>query len=335
MDLSASTKPIVHAMRAEGRVEVRGSRTHASLGFPVSSEARSLTVSSGIVRHDPADLTVTALAGTSVAELDAALASSGQFVPLDPVDTSATLGGTIASGLSGLRRLGFGPLRDHVLEIRFVDAHGSVLRAGGPTVKNVTGYDLVRLLVGSLGTLGVFVSVTLRCRPTPPARHWWTTSSTPRAVLVEAFGVVAVLSDREHTYVRFEGEPADADVIVSRLADVVEIDRVAAPNGACRGRISVAPRDLPSVTDAVAALSATDVLWLAEWGIGTVHIACADESRLAEARAIAHRHGGWLLREAGAPGLDPFGVAPANLDLMRRVKGALDPEDRLAPGRFG
>ncbi len=88
---------------------------------------------------------------------------------LDPRDPAATIGGILACGLSGWRRLRHGPLRDHVLEVRFVTAQGRLVKAGGPTVKNVTGYDLPRLLVGSFGTLGVLAQVTLRCRPRPAA----------------------------------------------------------------------------------------------------------------------------------------------------------------------
>lgn len=335
MDLSAAARPVIEAVRAADAIEPRGAKTHRALGFPVPPEAVEISAPSGILRHDPDDLTVTTLAGTSFAELDAALAERGQFVPLDPFDPNATVGGTIASGLSGPRRLGYGPLRDHVLEINFVDAHGELLRGGGPTVKNVTGYDLVRLLVGSLGTLGVFVSVTLRCRPVPPARHWWSTSSSPNDVRDRAFGVVAVLSTRAQTYVRFEGDPADALAVASALEDVAEIDHIDLPTAACRGRISVSPHELGAVTAGLDRAIPDDLDWLGEWGIGTVHVAGDDVADLVAAREVAHRHGGWLLREQGAPDLDPFGVEPANAGLMRRVKYALDPADRFASGRFG
>ena len=111
-------------------------------------------------------------AGTTCAELDAVLAERGQECPLDPRDATATVGGVIACGLSGVRRLRHGPLRDQVLEVRFVTADGRLVKAGGPTVKNVTGYDLPRLLVGSFGTLGLLSQVTLRCRPIAKARAW-------------------------------------------------------------------------------------------------------------------------------------------------------------------
>ena len=81
-------------------------------------------------------------------------------------------------------------------------------------------------------------------------------------------------------------------------------------------------------------LDASGARWLAEVGVGTVHVATDDADVLAEARAVAARHGGWLLREAGAPALDPFGIPPPNLELARRVKAAFDPHDRCNPGRL-
>src|SRR5207237_3236629 len=99
---------------------------------------------------------------------DDALGEHGQCVALPPHE-GATVGGVLAVGRSGLRRLRFGPVRDTLLEARYVSAEGRLVKAGGPTVKNVSGFDLCRLLVGSLGTLGLLGAVVLRCRPRPAA----------------------------------------------------------------------------------------------------------------------------------------------------------------------
>ncbi len=325
---------MIEAVRAGVRVEPHGSRTHAAIGFPVS-DPTIVRAPSGVVRHDPADLTVTVFAGTPVAELDAVLDEHGQFVPLDPVDRLATVGGTIAAGLSGIRRLGYGPLRDHVLEVRYVAADGELVKAGGPTVKNVTGYDLVRLLVGSLGTLGLFVTVTLRCRPTPAVRTWWQVGVDGVTALERAFRAVAIVSNRDSTTVGFEGEVADAVALRSRLDVVDEVAAPRLPTRAHRGRISVAPRDIGSVTAALDTELAQRVAWSAEWGVGTVHLGADTGKDLEVARAVAARHGGWMLREAGASDIDPFGVERPHADLQQRVKVAFDPLDRLSPGRFG
>lgn len=320
----------VDAVRHAVLVEPVGSRTHAEIGHAPPAHSTAVRVTPGIVRHDPDDLTVRVLAGTPVSDLDAALAPSGQFVPLDPRDPGATVGGTIATGLSGLRRLGFGPIRDYVLEVRFVTGYGELVRGGGPTVKNVTGYDLPRLLVGSLGSLGVIVDVTLRCRPRPPVIRWWSTTAPAVEVWRRLFRPAAVVADGARTLVLFSGEAGD-ERAVAELPDAIEAEAPRVPDAAHRGRISVPPAGVDAVaTD----LDAHGLRWLAEYGVGTVHVAGDTPDALLAAREIAEAHGGWLLREAGAPGLDPFGRPLPNLALQRRVKLALDPDHKLARGRF-
>ena len=158
---------LARTIRAADAVSVLGAGTHREVGGMPLPDATEVRVPAAIVSYEPADMTVTVLGGTPVGVLDAALAERGQECPLDPRDASATVGGVLACGLSGPRRLRLGPLRDRVLEVRFITADGRVVRGGGPTVKNVTGYDLPRLLVGSFGTLGVIVQVTLRTQPRP------------------------------------------------------------------------------------------------------------------------------------------------------------------------
>jgi FAD/FMN-containing dehydrogenase len=142
-----------------GHVVPVGGGTHwAAVG-----EGRRVRAPAGVVAYEPAEMTVRVRAGTTVAELDAVLAEHGQMVPLDPADpTRATVGGVLAEGVSGIRRLRWGPVRDTVLEVRYVSAEGRVVKSGGPVVKNVSGFDLCRLMVGSRGTLGVLAEVVLR-----------------------------------------------------------------------------------------------------------------------------------------------------------------------------
>ncbi len=113
-------------------------------------------------------------AGTTLEELRAAVHAGGQDVALDADDPArATVGGILAVGRSGYRRLGLGPVRDAVLEVTAVSARGELIRSGAPLVKNVTGFDLCRLLVGSLGTLALLGEVVLRCRPRVEMEAWW------------------------------------------------------------------------------------------------------------------------------------------------------------------
>jgi glycolate oxidase FAD binding subunit len=317
------------AVRDATTVVAVGAGTHAAIGGAVVG-ADVVRAPTGIIDVQPADMTVTVRAGTTCGELAAALAAVGQECPLDPRSPEATVGGTLATGLSGLRRLGVGPLRETLLEVVLVRADGSVVRGGGPTVKNVTGYDVPRLVVGSLGTLGVIVQVTLRTRPVPSASAWFRANRGAAELAGVLFAPVAVVSDRTGTAVWLEGHPGDLAAEVAR-AGLVPAAPMAPPAGAHRGRISVAPGRIDAVTAALC--GGGSVSWLAEHGVGTVHVASDTASDLADAREVAHAHDGWLLREAGAPDLDPFGVDPPARELQRRIRAALDPTGKLAPGR--
>jgi glycolate oxidase FAD binding subunit len=124
---------------------------------------------SGILEYEPGEYTITAQAGTSLAEVQAALAENGQYLPFDPplVEAGATLGGTIAAGLSGSGRYRYGGVRDFLIGIRFVDGQGRVVRGGGKVVKNAAGFDLPKLMAGSLGRFGVLAEVTFKVFPRP------------------------------------------------------------------------------------------------------------------------------------------------------------------------
>jgi glycolate oxidase FAD binding subunit len=311
-----------------------GSRTHWEVGGPppTGDDVVAVHAPAGVITYDPADLTVTVATGTTCAELAAALGAAGQECALDPRDPDATVGGVLASGLSGHRRLRHGPLRDRVLEVRFVTADGRVVKGGGPTVKNVSGFDLPRLLVGSLGTIGVLVQVTLRCQPQPATSAWFVTDDDPFALRARLFRPSCLAWDGTRTHVLLEGVGADVDA-ERALIEGSTADGVAPPwpTGAHRGRVSVRPSALRSLAPA---LERAAVHWVAEVGVGTVHVATDDERALAAARAAAVEAGGWLLREAGSPSLHGFGDALPNRKLAARVRAAFDPDGKLSPGRF-
>lgn len=121
----------------------------------------------GIVEYDPSEFTFTAIAGTPVREIIAALAEKGQYLPFDPmlVEAGSTIGGVVASGLSGPGRFRYGGVRDFILGVRFVDGMGRLLRLGGKVVKNAAGFDVPKFLVGSLGRFGVIGEVTFKVFP--------------------------------------------------------------------------------------------------------------------------------------------------------------------------
>jgi glycolate oxidase FAD binding subunit len=318
------------AVAAAPVVSAVGARTQWEVGGPPPADAIEVQVPSGVIVYDPDDLTVTVAAGTTCAELADVLGARGQECALDPRDPGATVGGVLACGLSGHRRLRWGPLRDRVLEVRFVGADGRIVKGGGPTVKNVSGYDLPRLLVGSLGTLGVLARVTLRCQPRPAASSWCTTALDPFAVRSLVLRPACIRYDGATTHVLLEGETADVAADLVALAGV-ECAAPALPDGPHRGRISAPPADLRPLLDRLPGTGAT---WVAELGVGTVHVAAPTAEALVAARDAAHAVGGWLLREAGAPGIDGFGVPLPNAPLMVRIHDAFDPTGKFAPGRL-
>jgi glycolate oxidase FAD binding subunit len=160
------------AVASHDRVRLRGGGSkptlHAAGDAATVIDVRGL---SGILSYDPSEYTFTALAGTPVAEVQARLAGHGQCLPFDPplAGRGATLGGTVASGLSGSGRYRNGGVRDFILGVRFVDGRGRLVAGGGKVVKNAAGFDLPKLMVGSLGRLGAMAELTFKVFPRPEA----------------------------------------------------------------------------------------------------------------------------------------------------------------------
>ena len=162
---------------ATGPLRVRGGGTRG-LGNPVEGTDLSVAGLSGVTLHEPGALTLVAKAGTPVAEVEAALAAEGQRLPFEPMDHRAlmgtegtpTIGGVVAANISGPRRIQAGACRDSLIGVQFVDGQGQVIKNGGRVMKNVTGYDLVKLLAGSFGTLGILTEVSFKVLPETEAR---------------------------------------------------------------------------------------------------------------------------------------------------------------------
>lgn len=159
------------AINSKTPLNIQGNNTKTGLGRQglAASEVLSISEHSGIVNYEPGELVLTARAGTSLAEIDTALAEHGQFLACDPrrYEGRATLGGSLAANQSGSGRPWFGSLRDHVLGTRVINGRGEHLRFGGQVMKNVAGYDVSRLQAGAMGTLGVITEVSLKVLPQP------------------------------------------------------------------------------------------------------------------------------------------------------------------------
>ncbi|WP_017235825.1 glycolate oxidase subunit GlcE, partial [Pandoraea sp. B-6] len=160
---------IEHATAHRAPLQLRGGGTKAWYGQQRVGDVLDTRDYSGIVAYDPAELVITARCGTPLADVEAALAERNQLLPFEPpyFGHGATLGGAVAAGLAGPRRSAVGAVRDFVLGAKLMDGRGHVLNFGGQVMKNVAGYDVSRMLAGSLGTLGLILEVSLKVLPQP------------------------------------------------------------------------------------------------------------------------------------------------------------------------
>jgi glycolate oxidase FAD binding subunit len=173
LTLDELQREVERAAASGAALRLRGGGTKDFYGNPPRGAILDMRGYAGIVSYEPSELVVTARCGTPLADLECALEERGQCLPFEPphFGDGATLGGCVAAGLSGPRRASAGAVRDFVLGTKIVDGRGRLLGFGGQVMKNVAGYDVSRLLAGSLGTLGVIVEASLKVLPRPPAER--------------------------------------------------------------------------------------------------------------------------------------------------------------------
>ncbi|TFH10976.1 MAG: glycolate oxidase subunit GlcE [Nitrosomonadales bacterium] len=167
------TNTIRVAAKCKSPLRIRGGGSKDFYGNNINEnncDILSVTAYTGIVDYDPTELVVTARSGTSLADLEAELQMHNQMLGFEPphFGSDATLGGCVASGLSGPRRAYVGAVRDFVLGVRMLDGNGNDLHFGGQVMKNVAGYDISRLMTGSMGTLGLLLEISIKVLPIPP-----------------------------------------------------------------------------------------------------------------------------------------------------------------------
>ena len=334
----AEVVDVVRRANAESRrLLILGGRRHMDKGNPTELDAELWTTQlDRLIAYEPAEMIVVAEAGMRVGELERILAAGGQEWPADAPD-DATIGGVLAAGASSARRLKVGALRDTVLEAEIVTGDGRFVRSGARTVKNVTGYDLHKLVVGSLGTLGVIVQVALKVRPLPETRRTLRFASGPGiadAVLAAVPAAAAVLATADGIELRLEGWSAEVEEQAHAASGVaVPVDAKADdPFPGSRpweerpvvAEVTVPPSRLAEVVppDGWGALSGVGIAWC---GLDSA------DGELTALRERTHAVGGIapVVRGPGGLGDPPL---PAS-EVQRRLKTAFDPNDVLAPGR--
>jgi glycolate oxidase FAD binding subunit len=282
----------------------------------------------GVVEHAAGDMTVAVRAGTTLADLQAALVREGQFLAIDP-PVPGTVGGLIATGDSGPRRLRYGGVRDLILGVTFVRPDGTIARGGGKVVKNVAGYDLPKLLTGSLGTLGVIIEANFRLYPIPPssatlalrvpiarASKWAASLAGDSLVPAAVDYFSGVVEGDEGAAARFETSPVSAQAQAERAS------ALAASIGGAQGHI-LDPEDeeaLWTEMDSVVVTGPDDVLARLITTVAELPLLAESAQRAAQDAAVsltvrAHlRHGHALLRWR-----DP--TADTAVHLLRQLRG--------------
>lgn len=228
---------VVEAIRsAQAPLSLRGGNTRGMAGPGADLSLAGLR---GISLYEPGALTLVAQAGTPVSEIETTLAAEGQRLAFEPMDHRAlmgcsgtpTIGGVFAANVSGPRRLAIGAARDFLLGVRFVDGQGNVIKNGGRVMKNVTGYDLVKLMAGSRGTLGAVTEVSLKVLPTPETSATLVLSGLDDAAAIAAmalamrspFEVAGAAHDQAQglSFLRLEGFETSVSYRTGRLKDLL------------------------------------------------------------------------------------------------------------------
>lgn len=351
------------------RVVTRGAGTKLDWGLPplAAEVVLNLSAMDRILEHSSGDLVVRVEAGARLAQVQAALARHGQWLPIDEVVPGSTLGGIVATGLSGPSRHRHGAVRDLLIGATVVRADGAVAKAGGKVVKNVAGYDLCKLFTGSYGTLVVLTELVLRLRPLPHARRFLgvrvpearleATLAAVRRSQVEPTALELVRDDPDGPVgltVLLEGRPGPLRQRVEALAALLgapeERDGPPPGWGTLPGEVTVKVTSPPAAVPGVVRLvrEAADTTGLAPLvrssaGVGVTYVGLGPDApveALATLLGTLRRRGPetgatTVLRAPRAvrQTLDVWGEVPG-LDLMRKVKSQFDPEGRLAPGRF-
>ncbi|MCM2290557.1 MAG: glycolate oxidase subunit GlcE [Sulfuritalea sp.] len=328
-------------------LRLKGGGSKDFYGGPLAGAVLETGAYSGIVSYEPTELVVTARCGTPLAELESALAARRQFLACEPPRFGAgTVGGAVAAGLSGPRRASAGSLRDYVLGVKIMDGEGRVLKFGGEVIKNVAGFDVSRLMTGSLGTLGLILEVSLKVMPLPvgdatlrfempqdkaiDAMNRWAGQPLPLVAGSWQDGVLTVQLSGARAAVasacqKLGGETLEAAAATEFWIGLREQSAAFFAGDMPLWRFSVpsvaAPLELPGEQ-------------LLEWGGAQRWLrADADAGQLREVAARAGGHA-TLFRGGDKSGGVFAPLPPALMEVHRRLKQSFDPYGVFNPGRL-
>ena len=324
-----------HASDKKLNVQVWGGGTRSGYGAPPDPDiVISMQGLDEVEKWEPDDLTLVVGAGASVEEIELLLSERNQTAVLPEMPGASTIGGVIATGSSGFRRTRLYGTRERVLEATVVTGDGRIVRGGGRVVKNVTGYDLPRLMVGAFGSLGVVVSVCLKLWPAPPDRATVTVGAADDAQRVAR--PLAVLEDRESTRVFIWGTPADVTAKAAKLdGDVVEGHLWPSDQD---GEFGWSLRVPPAFTTEAVSRLPDGWDFVALHGVGELRAASGGIEGAGHLREWAEAVSGHLVVTRapadGLHGFDPWGAPPQALDVQRRLIAEFDPARVINPGRL-
>ncbi len=335
----------IRAASAAGTsLRLRGGGTKDWYGQSLQGEVLDTRVNSGIISYEPTELVITARSGTPLAEIEQLLAQHNQMLAFEPprFGAASTIGGVVASALSGPRRASAGAVRDFVLGAVLMDGRGEVLRFGGQVMKNVAGYDVSRLLAGSLGTLGLILEVSLKVLPVPlreaslrfemceidalASLNAWAGQPLPISASCWHQGVLSLRLSGADAAVeaaqrRLGGEAAD-DALWAALRD----QNHAYFSGGSLWRMSV-----PSHASAIILRGEQ----LIEWGGAQRWLKVDDADANSIRRTVAACGGHATLFRGGDKAVGVFHpLAPAVAKIHQRLKQSFDPAGIFNPGRM-
>lgn len=346
-----SADEVAEAVQSHPRVSAVGGRTKPALIG--TGEEIELSGLSGIIEYEASEYTFTAKAGTGVREIEEALRAKGQYLPFDPlfVEEGATLGGTVASGVSGPSRFRYGGLRDFLIGVQFVDGLGKLVRSGGKVVKNAAGFDLPKFLVGSMGRFGILTELSFKVFPAPMETATLRIQCSDHAEAVERLAEVASS--------RWEADALDYDAgarvlhlrlggprvaleklsieIEGRWSGTVERDeeegvwsRVRSAqwaSGACLAKVPVTPSKIVKL-EARLAENIGVQRWYSSGG-AVAWLSFADGQRAGIAEALSALSLGGVVLRGGAEGEGPWLGTVGETAVLGAVKAALDPAKRF------